>query len=69
MSRKGHYPGANTSIGLRDASWFTKESTQVPRDESAPKPERSPKEHPIEEGEESKLSFGEQLFNQSLLKH
>src|SRR5262249_58337734 len=44
MGRKGDYTGGGTSIGPRDTSWFTKESTQVPRDESAPRPERSSKE-------------------------
>jgi hypothetical protein len=44
MSRKGHYSGGGTSIGPRSPSWFTKESTMVPRDEIGPRPERSPKE-------------------------
>jgi hypothetical protein len=44
MSRKGHYPGGGTSVGPRNSSWFTKGSTEVSRDEIAPKPERSPKE-------------------------
>jgi len=40
MSRKGHYHGGNTSIGRRDASWFTKESVDAPGDDG--KPDRLP---------------------------
>jgi hypothetical protein len=41
---KGNYRGGDTLIDRRNSDWFTKGSTEVPRAESAPRPERTLKE-------------------------
>jgi hypothetical protein len=49
-------------IGPRNPSWFTKESTRVPRDECGPRPKRSPKEQAEYEALKRERESGSRLI-------